>query len=177
LIAGAAFAAVAGSAQALPSIGSGDTLNVVGDATFGPSNIVFINPADVTPGTGAYTTLGTCTGCATMTTPFTYNPFTAGLLLTATNNGVTATVSVTGEILPPTQIGNTLDLTDSALLTLTGFAPTAGTLDLTVNQATGILSGSFSSTAQGATPVSEPATIAMLGVGLLGLTMLRRKSS
>jgi hypothetical protein len=175
LIASAALVAMAGSAYALPNIGSGDTMNIVGDATFGPSNIVFTNPADLTPGTGAYTTLGTCTGCVTMTTPFQYSPFTAELLASATNNGVSATVSVTGQILPPTQIGQTLDLTDSATLTLTGFAPTAGTLDLTVNQATGILSGSFSATAQGTNAVPEPASIAVFGMGLLGLTLLRRR--
>jgi hypothetical protein len=178
LIAGAAFAAAAGSAQALPSIGVGDTLNIVGDATFNGTTITFVNPDSVTPGTGAYLTLGTCTGCVTMTTPFTYAPFTSGLLASVTNGGVSATVTVTGQLLPPTQVGQTLDITDSAMLTLTGFAPTAGTLDLTVNQATGIVSGSYSATAQGTTPVTEPAGIAMLGVGLLGLTMLRlRKSS
>lgn len=176
LIAGAAFAALASSAYALPSIGSGDTLNIVGDATFDATTVTFTNPADLTPGTGAYTALGTCTGCVTMTTPFVYAPFTAGLLASATSGGESATVAVTSQINPPVHDLNTLDLTDNVLLTLTGFAPTAGTLELTVNEATGILSGSFSATAQG-TNVPEPAGIAILGIGLLGLTMLRRKSS
>lgn len=161
------------AAHALPNIGAGDTLNIVGDATFDATSITFVNPGDVTPGTGAYTTLGTCTGCATMVTPFTYAPFTAGLIATAVNGGITATISLVSEILPPAQVGNDLDLTDQVLLTLTGFAPTDGTLDLTVNEATGIASGSFSATAQGS-PVAEPASLAILGLGILGIAAARR---
>ena len=59
-----------------------------------------------------------------------------------------------------------------ALLTLTGFAATLGTLELTVNQATGVASGSFSATVQG---VSEPFGLAVLGVGILGLAAVRRR--
>lgn len=172
LLAAAAFAALPIAAIAAPTIGAGSTLNVVGDATFNSTTIDFVNPGDVTPGTGDYTTLGTCTGCAVMTTPFTYSPFTSGLLATITNGGVTATVTVTSEILPPSQVGNDLDLTDAVSLTLTGFATTPGVLDLTVNQATGVISGSFSATVQG-TNIPEPSSLLVLGLGLLGLGAYR----
>ena len=166
------LAAPSQPAWALPTIGNGDTINVVGSATFTGSAITFTNPADLTAGTGDFLTLGTCTGCVTMTTPLTYNPFTAGLLASATNAGVTATITLTGQNLPPSQVGNDLDINDFVTLTLTGFAPTPGTLDLSVNQATGVLSGSFSATAQG-TNIPEPSTLLVFGAAAAGLIAYR----
>jgi hypothetical protein len=153
-------------------------LNVVGNATFNGTDVTFSTPANLVAGTGAYTTLGTCAGCVTVNTPLEFSPFTnISNLFVAQNNGVTATVSLTSQVAPPTLVGGDLSLNDDALLTLTGFAPTAGTLELTVNQATGVLSGSFSATAQGTNAVPEPASIAVLGMGLLGLTLLRRRKA
>ena len=171
----AALAILAAPAMALPSIGAGDTLNIVGNATYTGTQATFTTPADLVTGTGAYVALGTCTGCVVVNTPLQFSPFTnLANLFTATNNGITATVSLTSQVLPPVIVGNDLTLNDDALLTLTGFAPTLGTVDITINQATGIASGSFSATAQGA-PVAEPASLAVLGVGLLGLCAVRRR--
>ena len=171
----AALALSAASADALPSITPGDTMNIAGNATFDGTNVNFTNPADLLIGTGDYVALGTCTSCVVVNTPLEYTPF-ANLanLFVVTNNGITATVSITGQIANPSVVGNDLSLNDDALLTLTGFAPTVGTLELTVNQATGVLSGSFSSTVQGA-EVPEPAGFAVLGVGVLGLAAARRR--
>jgi hypothetical protein len=173
LFAGAALL-FAGPALALPQIGAGDTLNVVGNATFNGVNVTFSPTANLVTGTGAYTTLGTCVGCVTVNTPLEYSPFTnISNLFVAMNNGMTATVSLTSQVDPPSLVGNDLSLNDTALLTLTGFAPTAGLLELTVNQATGVASGSFSSTVQG-TAAPEPLSLAILGVGMLGIALVKR---
>jgi hypothetical protein len=158
-------------ALALPSLTTNDTLNITGNATFTGTTVTFTNPAALDIGTGAFAAMGTCMSCANVSSPLTYNPFTAVVgLLSATNNGLTASVDITGVSLPPVQVGNTLDITDDGILHLTGYAATPGVLDLTVNQATGIISGSFSATAQ---PVGEPAGFAVLGMGLLGLCAVR----
>jgi len=169
----AVLSAVALPALALPSIGTADTMNIVGNATFNGIDVTFDANANLVNGTGAYTALGTCVGCVAVNTPLEYSPFTnLANLFVVNHNGVVATVSLTSQVDPPSVVGNDLSLNDDALLTLTGFAPTLGRLEITVNQATGVASGSFSSTVQG---VPEPAGLAIMGAGLIGLTLVRRR--
>lgn len=174
-IAALSFIAISMPAHAA-QISADSRMNIVGNGTFNGSQVVFPNGADLVTGTGDYTALGTCTGCVSVSTPLEFSPFTnVTNLFIAHNNSLTATVSLTRQVDPPDNVGDELELVDDVLLTLTGFAPTAGTLALTINQATDVVSGSFSSTVA-AVPVPEPMPIALLGCGILGLWAVRRAS-
>ena len=85
LLAGIATIGIAGAANAVP-IPAGSTLNIVGNATFSSIAVLFTNPAGLVTGTGAFTSLGTCTGCVTMSTP--------SSLVTAASNEVMLSLSV-----------------------------------------------------------------------------------
>ena len=166
---------------ALPTIANNAALNVTGTATFDATTITFVNPGDIpTAGTTlSFTELGSsCTGCAVVNSPITYSPFTAGLLYTVTHAGNTATFTTTSNTLTQVVGGTDLIIHDNGIFTLTGFAATKGIIDITINQITGIASGSFSSTGVssggGGGSVPEPATLALLGTALVGLGAARR---
>ena len=175
LLATAALAWMTTQASALPSIDAGSTLNVSGNATFTANDVNFSNTGALLSGTGAYASLATCLSCVVVAPQLQYSPF-ANLtnVLFVSEGGITATVSIDGQIDAPVITGNDLALNDDALLTLTGYAPTVGTLFLSVNQATGVLSGSFSATAQG-TSVIEPSSLAVLGLAVAGIIVARRR--
>ena len=175
LLAGTAIAAttaLATPAQALPIIAAGSTLNAVGTATFNSTTVSFTNPAGIPlgGGTGSFAVLTSCLTCVTMTPSLVYSPFTPGLVESATEGTNTATITLTSQASAPVNGGTTLGLHDNAVLTLTGFAPTLGTWVYTANEFG--TSGSFSSTGIAAA-VPAPASLALLGVGLLGLGAVR----
>ena len=174
----AAAAAPMIGAEAVP-IAAGSTINITGNSTFTSTQVNFTNPADLKTGTGDFTALGTCTDCVTVATPLTYAPFSAvNDLFSVTNAGLTATIDITSEIAPPIKNGSNtaLIIQDNAVLSLTGKDDTPGILTLTVNQSSGAISGSFSATGETVVGAIEPASMAILGAGIIGLGMVRRRT-
>lgn len=66
-----------------------------------------------------------------------------------------------------------VNVTGTGIFTLTGYDPTPGMFNFTINQEGGVV-GSFSSEGF-TTPVPEPSSLALLGTGLLGAAAFARR--
>jgi hypothetical protein len=165
----ALLAAMPLAAHAAPVTGS---INFDGSDSYDTTThtVTFIGVQNAQSDAGALGLFGTCTACITVK-DLVYSPFVPVTNeISGTNNGLTLGLDLTA-LTSVDALPTFLDIAGDAVLHLTGFAATAGTFFFSTQGPQGP-EVSFSADVQ---PVAEPATIGLLGLGVLGIGLAHRR--
>ena len=159
-------------ATAAPITGN---LSISGMDLVSETGISFPTTGDLLYSTGSFASLGTCRDCVTLS-PITYAPsVSSGLLYSIVKGAITSTFTLnpgaTALVLPG--MPGSVNIMGLGTATLTGFDATLGLISFTTQS--GIPNAVTFSATTIATPVPKPASIALFGAGLLGLSLVRRR--
>ena len=162
------------SAFAVPITGS---ISLDGQDSYSASKINFVGTGNVGPGTasGSFSPAFSagCTGCVALTS-FNYVGFMSPVTVYSATIGAITTAFQVTSIAFAQQAGAFLDIEAKGFATLTGFDKTPGVFQLSSQG--GISKAVTFSATTTATPTPEPMSMAVLGAGLLGVGLFRRKA-
>ena len=162
------------SAFAVPITGS---ISIDGQDSYTASKVNFVGKGNVGPGTasGSFSPAFSagCVGCVTLTS-FNYVGFTSPVTVYSATIGAITTAFQVTSIAFAQQAGAFLDIEAKGFATLTGFDKTPGVFQLSSQG--GISKAVTFSATTTATPTPEPMSMAVLGAGLLGVGLYRRKA-